>query len=89
MVSQVVKIKNATGLHLQAAGVFCQTAMRYKSKITFKLRGDESNAKSVLSVRGACVKCGDEIVFRCTGPDESEALEAVVSLAENGFGEEE
>ena len=52
-------------------------------------RDSESNAKSVLSVLGACVKCGDEIEFRCTGEDEKEALEAVVSLAENGFGEEE
>ncbi len=87
MVSQVVKIKNATGLHLQAAGVFCQTAMRYKSKITFKLRGDESNAKSVLSVLGACVVAGDELELFCEGEDEKEALAGMVELIENGLGE--
>ena len=87
MVSQVVTIRNATGLHLRAAGVFCQTAMRYGSKITFKLRGDESNAKSVLSVLGACVVAGDELELICDGPDEQEALEGMVSLVENGLGE--
>lgn len=87
MVSQSVTIRNATGLHLKAAGVFCQTAMRYRSKITFKLRGDESNAKSVLSVLGACVVAGDELELICEGPDEKEALEGMVSLVENGLGE--
>ncbi len=87
MVSQLVTIKNATGLHLAAAGAFCQTAMRYQSKITFKLRGDESNAKSVLSVLGACVVAGDELELICEGPDEKEAMKGMVEFIETGLGE--
>lgn len=60
MVSGKVVIKNPTGLHLRPAGLFCKTAMQYKSKITVhkELRHEEitANAKSVLSVLGACVK---------------------------------
>ena len=89
MVSRKVTIKNPTGLHLRPAGILCKTAMQFKSQITFRFGDTTANAKSVLSVLGACVKCGDEVVFRCTGPDEEEALKAVASLAENGFGEEE
>ena len=32
MVSDKVVIKNPTGLHLRPAGLFCKTAMQYKSK---------------------------------------------------------
>ena len=40
-----------------------------------------------MSVLGACVKSGDEIEFTCNGPDEKEALEALVSAVESGLGE--
>ncbi len=87
MVSQTVTIRNTTGLHLHPAGVFCQTAMRYKSRITFQIDGDEANAKSVLSVLGACVKAGDELLLVCEGEDEEEALKAMVEVIDSGLGE--
>ena len=91
MVSGKVVIKNPTGLHLRPAGLFCKTAMQYKSKITVhkELRHEEitANAKSVLSVLGACIKSGDEIVLECEGPDEKEAMEAMVKAIEDGLGE--
>ena len=96
MVSQKVAIKNPTGLHLRPAGELCKAAMQYKSLITFKY-GDNTvqfqfnsvtaNAKSVLSVLGACIKSGDEIEFVCTGEDEEDALKGVVAAVENGLGE--
>ena len=61
MVRQKVVIKNPTGLHLRPAGNLCKEAIKYKSLITFTFRDSTANAKSVLSVLGACVKCGDEI----------------------------
>ena len=61
--------------------------MRFKSLITFTFRENTANAKSVLSVLGACVKCGDEIEFICEGEDEEKALESLVKAIENGLGE--
>ena len=87
MVSQKVVIKNPTGLHLRPAGVLCKEAMQYKSLITFTYRGNTANAKSVLSVLGACIRCGDEIELICEGEDEKEALKALVTAVENGSGE--
>lgn len=87
MVSQKVVIINPTGLHLRATGYLCKEAMQYKSLITFKVRGTVANAKSVLSVLGACVKCGDEIELVCDGEDEAAALEDLVKLIETGLGE--
>ena len=87
MVSQKGVIKNPTGLHLRPAGILCKEAMQFKSLITFVFKGNTANAKSVLSVLGACVKCGDEIEFICEGEDEGEALRTLVKAIENGLGE--
>lgn len=87
MVKASTVIKNPSGLHLRPAGILCKEALRYKSKISFKIRETTANAKSVLSVLGACVKSGDEIEFRCDGPDEEDALKAIISLVEEGLGE--
>ena len=87
MVSQKVVIKNPTGLHLRPAGILCKEAMQFKAHITFRYGENIANAKSVLSVLGACVKCGDEIEFICEGEDEKEALETLVQAVEDGLGE--
>ncbi|MCI5901980.1 MAG: HPr family phosphocarrier protein [Blautia sp.] len=87
MISQKVTIKNPTGLHLRPAGVLCNEAMKYKSLITFTYDGGTANAKSVLSVLGACIKCGDEIELVCEGVDEREALDELLKVIQNGLGE--
>ena len=81
MVSQKVRIKNPTGLHLRPAGVLCKNAIEYSSVITFKYGGENiANAKSVLSVLGACIKSGDEIELICEGEDEEKALKDIIAL---------
>lgn len=87
MVRQKVVVKNPTGLHLRPAGILCKESMQFKSLITFKFRDNTANAKSVLSVLGACIKSGDEIEFVCEGEDEEEALKALVAIVESGLGE--
>jgi phosphocarrier protein len=87
MVRQQVTVKNLTGLHLRPAGILCREAMNFKSNIHFTFGSYQSNAKSVLSVLGACVKRGDEIEFVCEGEDEEEALSCMVHLVDSGLGE--
>lgn len=87
MVSQKVVIQNPTGLHLRPAGILCKTAMQFKALITFTFGNTTANAKSVLSVLGACVKSGDEIEIICEGVDEKAALETMVAAVESGLGE--
>lgn len=88
MVSRKVTVTNPTGLHLRPAGNLCKEAMKYKSMITFQFRDTTANAKSVLSVLGACVKSGDEITLICEGEDEQEALDALTATVESGLGEQ-
>ena len=87
MVSRRVVVKSLSGLHLRPAGILCREAMKYQSGITLSFRETNANAKSVLSVLGACVKCGDEILLTCEGPDEEEALSGLIDVIENGLGD--
>ena len=87
MVSRKVVIANPTGLHLRPAGIFCNTAVQYDCKITFQHNTTTANAKSVLSVLGACIKKGVVIELICEGVDEEEALAAMVKAVEDGLGE--
>jgi phosphocarrier protein len=88
VVSQKITIKNPTGLHLRPAGILCKEAMKFKCHVTFQYdRGNTANAKSVLSVLGACVKSGDEIELVCDGEDEEEALRTMIGAIESGLGE--
>ena len=78
--SQKIAIKNPTGN-------LCREAMKFKSKVTFDYDGNIANAKSVLSVLGACIKSGDEITLICEGEDEEEALTYLIEYINNGLGE--
>ncbi|MGN0158753.1 MAG: HPr family phosphocarrier protein [Brotaphodocola sp.] len=82
-----ITIKNVSGLHLRPTGVLCNEAVRYTSSVKFQAKNMLVNAKSVLSVLGACVKCGDEIELICEGEDEQEALEGMIRVVESGLGE--
>ena len=87
MVSKKVTVNNPTGLHLRPAGIFCNVAVKFDCMISFQPDTTTANAKSVLSVLGACIKKGDEIELICEGPDEEEALAAMVQAVEDGLGE--
>ncbi len=91
MVRESVTIKNPTGLHLRPAGLFCKTAMQFGCKIMVEKAARQgvvsANAKSVLSVLGACIKSGDEIMIVCDGEDEDEALREMVQIVRDGLGE--
>ena len=87
MVTKKIVITNPTGLHLRPAGELCKEAIKFDCNISFTFKDTVSNAKSVLSVLGACVKSGDEIELTCDGSDELEAMEAMTGIIESGLGE--
>ena len=87
MVKAKIKLKNPTGLHLRPAGILCNEAVKFDCSVQFQFRGTVSNAKSVLSVLGACIKSGDEIEFICDGKAAEEALAAMLKIDDDGRGE--
>lgn len=89
MVNKKVTITNLSGLHMGAAGKFCDEAIKYTdTSIKFIYKDNyEANAKSMLSVLGASVQAGQDIEIICDGPQEEEALLSLVELVESNFDE--
>ena len=88
MVSGKAVIRNATGLHLKPAARFCEEALKFRSTVTFTFGSTTANAKSVLSILGACVKSGDEIEIVCNGEDEQAARDGLRRAIDEGLGDE-
>lgn len=88
MVTGHITITNPYGIHLRPASFLCRLALEYESSVSMRKGTVVVNAKSVLGVLGACVRCGDEVEFICEGRDETEALNAILEAARGGFGEE-
>lgn len=81
MVSEKILVNSALGIHLRPAGAMSDAAVRYDSHVTFTYgEGKSANAKSVISILAAGVKCGEEIELIADGPDEKEALEKVAAV---------
>ncbi len=87
MISKELVLTNAQGFHMRPASVFATAMGKYSCDVTIKFNGNQYNAKSLLNIIAACIKCGSEIEVVCDGADENEALAEAVQLIESGLGE--
>ena len=87
MLSRKIVIQNPSGLHMRPAGVFVKACTPYQSEVSFSVRGETYNGKSMIKVLSAAVKCGDEIELRVDGEDEADCMNAMVAAIEGGLGE--
>lgn len=87
MVSRTFTIKNLAGLHLKPSAALCAEAIKYQSSITLTFGNTTTNAKSVLNILSACVKCEDAVTLTCDGEDEETAMENLGKLIEGRLGE--
>ena len=87
MVKKRATLTNQVGLHARPATFFIQKANEFKSGIWIEREERKVNAKSLLGVLSLGVVKGGEIDIIAEGEDEAEALEALILLVENNFGE--
>ena len=90
MVSKQPKIINQTGLHARPASVFVAEAKKYGCAVTVKNLDKDTapvNAKSIMMILAAGLGCGTNVEIACDGDDEQAALDALIALVDNGFGE--
>jgi phosphocarrier protein HPr len=88
MVEQTVTIQNRLGLHARACSVFVKEAAKFAAHIFVMRDGLEVNGKSILGVMMLAAEMGARITLKADGRDEKEALEALVRVVDNKFGEE-
>jgi phosphocarrier protein HPr len=89
MIKQEVEIINKLGLHARASTKLTQTASQFNSEIWIEHKGRRANAKSIMGVMMLAASKGSKVTFETNGADEQPALEALVVLINDKFGEGE
>jgi phosphocarrier protein len=87
MPQREVEIVNKLGLHARASAKLTQLAAKYQSDVTMARNNRKVNAKSIMGVMMLAAGKGAKVTFETSGPDEDEALEAIVALVNDYFGE--
>jgi phosphocarrier protein len=88
MIERETEIVNRLGLHARAAAKLVHTAGHFQSRVTVLKDGEEVDAKSILGILLLAAGQGSQVVVRCEGTDEADALQAVTKLIANRFDEE-
>ncbi|CEN55173.1 HPr family phosphocarrier protein [Candidatus Methylopumilus turicensis] len=86
---QEILIINKLGLHARASTKLTQTASQFKSDIWIERNGRRVNAKSIMGVMMLAASKGSIVTLEANGADEVEAMDALVALINNRFGEPE
>ena len=87
MLSKTLTIENSEGLHMRPAGVVAKEMGKFVCDVTIVFGDKRINAKSLINIISACIKCGSEVTFECDGEDEEAAMAKVEELASQNFGE--
>ena len=82
-----VVVQNQVGLHARPATFFIQKANEYKASIWVEKEERRVNAKSLLGVLSLGIVKGTSINLIADGPDEKEAVEALIELISSNFSE--
>ena len=89
MIRTSVTISNKLGLHARASAKLTKTASGFRSDV-FITRGDRRvNAKSIMGVMMLAAGLGVAVEIDAEGDDEQAAIQALVALIEDKFGEGE
>ena len=89
MKTKEVEIINKLGLHARASAKITQLAGNFQSEVWLSRNKLRVNAKSIMGVMMLAANKGSKINIETTGPDETEAMLALITLIENYFGEDE
>ena len=87
-VKQQVTIVNRLGLHARSAGTFVKTASAFGASVNVTNQHASANGKSIMSMLLLQATTGTEIEIETSGDDEQAAIDALVKLVEDGFGED-
>ena len=84
-----IEIVNKLGLHARASAKLTQLATRFKCEVNLERNGRRVNAKSIMGVMMLAAGKGVAILIETDGEDEAAAMDALVALINDKFGEGE
>ena len=87
MQQREVEIINKLGLHARASAKLTQLAAKYQSDVQMSRNGRKVNAKSIMGVMMLAAGKGAKVTVEVDGPDEAAAMDAIVAMIGDYFGE--
>jgi len=90
MQERTVTVSNRLGLHARAAARLVRRASQFTSTVQL-VREDTAeiaDGKSILSVLLLAASRGTSLIIKTDGDDEARAMDALVELVEQKFGED-
>ncbi len=88
MTSRRVRIKNRLGLHARPAVLFVRASGACSSDIKIQKDDIVVDGKSIMGILMLEAGIGTELIITCIGDDEETALQKLIDLVEDGFGED-
>jgi phosphocarrier protein HPr len=89
MIQRQVTIINKLGLHARASAKLTKLAGSYPCQV-FMTRGERRvNAKSIMGVMMLAAGLGSDVQVETEGEQEQEAMDALIALINDKFGEGE
>ena len=89
MLKETITIINKLGLHARASSKFVSCASRFLSEITVIKGSQQVNGKSIMGIMMLAASQGTELQLHIEGEDERACFEAISTLINNRFDEEE
>ena len=89
MLRQQIEIANRLGLHARASAKLTQLAGGFQCDVWMTRDGRRVNAKSIMGVMMLAAAKGSSVELETDGPDEDAAMDALVALITDKFGEGE
>jgi phosphocarrier protein HPr len=87
MKKAAVTISNKLGLHARASAKLTKLAGGFACDVHMSRNGRRINAKSIMGVMMLAAGLGTEVEVEAEGADEAQALDAIVALINDRFGE--
>jgi phosphocarrier protein len=89
MQQQDAEIVNKLGLHARASAKLTQLAAQHVSEVWLSRNGRRVNAKSIMGVMMLAAAKGSRVTIETDGPDEEAAMQSLLALIADRFGEAE
>jgi phosphocarrier protein HPr len=89
MQQRETKIVNKLGLHARASAKLTQLAGRFQCEVWMTRNSRRINAKSIMGVMMLAAGIGSTVLIETDGSDEAEAMDELLALIANKFGEGE
>ncbi|MDX2289268.1 MAG: HPr family phosphocarrier protein [Hyphomicrobiaceae bacterium] len=83
-----VTIRNRKGLHARASAKFVKCAERYNAVVTVTRDGQSVGGTSIMGLMLLAAGPGATLHIKAKGPEGPEAIESLVALINDGFGED-